>query len=252
MPVPTHGPHCRRLFCHPSRCGDCRQEVFHWGCTCGSRVFFDQLGEPWLTHDCAGKRPLLPLRTYPSGQPPRDPDETNPMLRIKCELCGEKVWRGRMEEHERLVHRWSKKGTGGSIDYDGCRDEETLCRALRQSLKVRVGIERTGDWGLSVVPILRADGVWRDDHLDAYWRAFINFCRWPEWKENARLEVYDTDPALARSDAKRIVLFYRGDKRRLSVLIHCDNEALSGTKVLNKVSLQELYKLRNFGDTLLP
>lgn len=62
-----------------------------------------------------------------------------------------------------------------------------------------------------MVPILRADGAWKDDCLDAYWRAFMNFCRWPEWKENARLEAYDSNPTLDRSDAKRVVLFYNGE-----------------------------------------
>lgn len=251
MPVPTHGPHCRRLFCHPSRCGDCRQEVFYWGCTCGSRVFFDQLGEPWLEHDCARKRPLLPLRPHPPGQPPRDPDETNPMLRIKCELCGEKVRRGWMAEHERRVHRWSKKVAGDPPDFDDCHDEETLCRALMQYLGVRVSIERRGDWGLATVPVMRVDGAWKDDQLDAYWRAFTSFCRWPEWRDDARLEAYDFDPALALSDAKRIVLFYRGDRRQLVVWVKRDNDALARSEVLRGVSLQGLRGVRRLGDAVL-
>lgn len=251
MPVPTHGPHCRTLFCRPSRCGDCRQEVFYWGCSCGSRVFFDDLGEPWPTHECGRKRSILPLRTYPSGQPTHDLDETNPMLLVRCELCGEKVRRGRVEEHERRVHRRAEKVARGRIDFDRCYDEETLCLVLRRSMGVRVSVERKVDWGLSAVPTMRVDGYWSDDHLDAYGRAFTSFCRWPEWKENARLEVYDSNPMVARSDAKRIVLFYRGDRRRLSVFVKFDNEALAHTRILDGVSLWELCGIANFGDALL-
>ena len=130
-------------------------------------------------------------------------------------------------------------------------NEETLCHALRRSLGVRVSIERKGDWGLSMVPILRAEGAWKDDHLDAYWRAFMDFCRWPEWKETARLEVYDSTPTSAGTNTKRIVLFYRGDLRRLSALVTFDNGTPDQSKVLNEVSLQKLYGIRTFGDLLL-
>jgi hypothetical protein len=115
-------------------------------------------------------------------------------------------------------------------------------------LGVRVSIERKEDWDLSAVPIMRVDGVWSDDHLDAYWRTFLNFCRWPKWKENARLEVYDSTPTSARSDMKRIVLFYRGDLRRLSVFVKFDNEAIAHNKLHRDVSLQELCRIRSFGD----
>lgn len=139
----------------------------------------------------------------------------------------------------------------GSIDYDDCHDEETLCRALRQSLRVRVSIERKSDWGLATVPIMRVDGVWKDDHLDAYWRAFVSYCRWPERKENARLEAYDTDPALARSDGKRIVLFYRGDTRQLVVWVKREHDALARSEVLRGVSLQKLRAVQSLGDAAL-
>ncbi len=250
MPVPTHGPQCEKLFCYPSRCADCKQDVFYWGCTCGSRVLFDDLGEPWPTHECGKKRLVVPLRTYPPGQPTRDLDETNPMLRVRCEICGEKVRRGRMEEHKRVVHRRVKKVVAGSLDFDDCYDEEALRKTLSQSLGVRVGIERKGDWGLSSVPTLRVDGSWRDDYLDVYWHAFTRFCRWPVWKENARLEVYDADPALDRWDARRILLFYRSDLRQLSMAVKTENQLRAESKVVSGVSLQEVCRLRTFRDAM--
>jgi hypothetical protein len=49
MGVPTHVAGCRtRLF--PTRCPDCGLPVFYFDCTCGSKVFFDQPGEPWPEH----------------------------------------------------------------------------------------------------------------------------------------------------------------------------------------------------------
>ena len=178
-------------------------------------------------------------------------DENNPMLFVRCELCGEKVRRGRIEEHERVVHRRGKRVVTVSADFDDCFDEESLRQRLGQALGVRVRIERRGDWGLSAVPTIRADGPWSGGHRDAYWRAFTCFCRWPAWKENARLEVYDSNPTLGRIAVKRIVIFYRGDLRRLSMWVKLDNETLARTKVLDGVSLQQLCTVNSFEDALL-
>ena len=52
MNVPLHGKHCR-THTFPTTCNRCGDEVFFFSCTCGSKVFFDQLGWPWLEHDCA-------------------------------------------------------------------------------------------------------------------------------------------------------------------------------------------------------
>jgi len=51
MPVPTHGSGCVKRFCYPTFCPRCRGEVFYWECTCGSKVFFDSLGD-WQEHGC--------------------------------------------------------------------------------------------------------------------------------------------------------------------------------------------------------
>ncbi len=147
MPPPTHGPHCRTIFCYPRACSDCRQEVYYWSCTCGSHVLFDQLGEPWPKHGCARQKRLLPLRPSSHGQRSRPFDETNPMLFVRCELCDKKVRRGRVEEHERVVHRRGQKVAAVAADFDDCYDEDSLRQRLGQALGVRISMERRGDWG---------------------------------------------------------------------------------------------------------
>lgn len=51
MFAPVHGVWCATRT-WPTRCPTCRASVFFFSCDCGSRVFFDQLGPPWPTHDC--------------------------------------------------------------------------------------------------------------------------------------------------------------------------------------------------------
>ena len=251
MPAPTHGPHCRTVACYQSTCKECRQEVYYWSCNCGSQVLFDRLGEPWPLHVCARMRRLLPLR--PSTHPDRNrlPDETNPMLNVPCEFCGDRVRRGRMEEHQRLVHPWRKEVIAGSIDFDDCHDEESLCKKLRQALGARVSIERRADWGLPQVPILRADVHWRDGHQDIYWRAFKRFCQRPSLKYCARLEAYDSSPESARSDAKRLVLFFREDLGRLSMSAKVETQPQAHNEVIDGISLQDLSRVHTLGNVLL-
>lgn len=49
--VPTHGPDCRKVAAHPTRCNRCGLLVVYFECTCGSKVFLDPAvgGSP---HDC--------------------------------------------------------------------------------------------------------------------------------------------------------------------------------------------------------
>ena len=47
--VPTHGPWCATTA-WPTNCPQCGLRVFFFRCTCGSAVFFEQLGHPWPTH----------------------------------------------------------------------------------------------------------------------------------------------------------------------------------------------------------
>lgn len=137
------------------------------------------------------------------------------------------------------------------LDYSQWYSENTLRRELAGSLQVRVSTERIGDWNLPSVPVMSVEGAWSDEHLDAYWRAFCRFCRWPRWKRNARLEVRDPNPLLSGLDAKRLILFYRGDYRRLNMLVNPDNEALACRKQIDNVTVQELCEKQDFGDVML-
>lgn len=46
-----HGRDCNTKTFRTT-CKYCKQEVFFFSCTCGSRVFFDDLGDPWPFHRC--------------------------------------------------------------------------------------------------------------------------------------------------------------------------------------------------------
>lgn len=48
---PAHGAWCgARTW--PTSCPSCSADVFFFMCNCGSKVFFDSLGDPWPRHDC--------------------------------------------------------------------------------------------------------------------------------------------------------------------------------------------------------
>ena len=49
MSVPTHKAGCRTVTWRTA-CQDCGKPVYYFSCSCGSRVFFDSLGEPWPLH----------------------------------------------------------------------------------------------------------------------------------------------------------------------------------------------------------
>lgn len=48
----THGSWCNS-FAYPTRCWHCGNSIYFFGCACGSRVLFDDLGIPWPKHLCA-------------------------------------------------------------------------------------------------------------------------------------------------------------------------------------------------------
>jgi len=54
MPIPTHGPYCR-TYAQPTTCKFCKEQVWFFACNCGSMVFFEQLGAPWLQHFCEAR-----------------------------------------------------------------------------------------------------------------------------------------------------------------------------------------------------
>lgn len=51
MSVPTHGYSCRKVRCYKTSCQYCSSKVYYYECTCGSKVFFDSLGD-WQLHAC--------------------------------------------------------------------------------------------------------------------------------------------------------------------------------------------------------
>lgn len=54
MPIPTHSSFCiSRAF--TTFCPDCRDTVFFFSCNCGSKVYFNDLGEPWPIHRCRNR-----------------------------------------------------------------------------------------------------------------------------------------------------------------------------------------------------
>lgn len=47
----THGWWCNSRT-YPTRCKYCGERVFFFSCSCGSKVFFQELGWPWPEHRC--------------------------------------------------------------------------------------------------------------------------------------------------------------------------------------------------------
>jgi hypothetical protein len=37
---------------YPTKCPDCKRDVFFFSCSCGSKIFFEDLGYPWEQHNC--------------------------------------------------------------------------------------------------------------------------------------------------------------------------------------------------------
>lgn len=122
MPPPTHGEYCQKRRCYPTRCKICDEEIFYWECTCGSKVFFDELGEPWPIHKCIGsqqvrnprklKRPKHHLAQ--SDKQIQNRQQANTVTKavivttkslVKCPICGVDVRNDRLERHEAKVHQ---------------------------------------------------------------------------------------------------------------------------------------------------
>ena len=69
MSVPTHRAGCETRT-WKTNCLDCGKPVYFFACTCGSKVFFDALGDPWPLH--ADSCPIYHARTMiHSGVDPR-------------------------------------------------------------------------------------------------------------------------------------------------------------------------------------
>lgn len=69
MSVPTHQAGCQTVTWRTT-CRDCGKPVFFFSCSCGSKIFFDSLGDPWPLH--TDSCPIYHARTMiHSGVDPR-------------------------------------------------------------------------------------------------------------------------------------------------------------------------------------
>jgi hypothetical protein len=51
MSIPTHSSDCvTKIF--KTNCPDCNSKVFFFSCNCGSKVYFESIGDPWPQHFC--------------------------------------------------------------------------------------------------------------------------------------------------------------------------------------------------------
>lgn len=119
MGVPTHGPRCRTVFSRPARCQTCDGFVYYWGCTCGSRVLFDVVGETWSKHRCAG---ATILKTGPRSSKNKVHSKDNSQPNVKfintytygvlstvCVRCGKSVRNSEWDAHNYYTHGIGKK-----------------------------------------------------------------------------------------------------------------------------------------------
>jgi hypothetical protein len=51
MPIPTHDITCITNSFRTA-CPECKSEVWFFSCSCGSKIFFEELGHPWDQHIC--------------------------------------------------------------------------------------------------------------------------------------------------------------------------------------------------------
>lgn len=51
MSIPTHDITCRTRA-NQIICPDCKEKVWFFSCSCGTKVFFNDLGFPWEKHNC--------------------------------------------------------------------------------------------------------------------------------------------------------------------------------------------------------
>src|ERR1051326_991514 len=68
MPVPGHRPDCSSKLWR-TRCPNCRRTVFFFSCSCGSKVFFEHLGDPWPLHTNCVATPQVEKRVRDHGLP---------------------------------------------------------------------------------------------------------------------------------------------------------------------------------------
>lgn len=119
MAVPTHGPRCQTVFSRPARCQTCDRFAYYWGCTCGSRVLFDVVGESWSKHRCTDASPTKAGSRKPANKKPPGKDKTPNVEFINtytygvlsevCPRCGKSVRKKERQAHDYYTHGVGKK-----------------------------------------------------------------------------------------------------------------------------------------------
>jgi hypothetical protein len=135
-------------------------------------------------------------------------------------------------------------------EYSEWYNEETLRQEVALSLGATVTIVERDAFGLRSVPIMLVNCAWSADHLDFFWRTFCRFCRWPEWKLNARLEVHNSNPTPRKGSATPLELFYRGNMQRLKVWTKPDDKTRPINKEMRVTSLPELCNKPTFDEAI--
>jgi hypothetical protein len=101
MSVPSHGPLCRKIRCYPTVCPTCGEEVYFYKCSCGSKVYFDELSLDWPKHECITE----------NYQEPNTIDEIKDCYKVILyyEIC--KAWKIVCHSKSRKTAHWHFKKT---------------------------------------------------------------------------------------------------------------------------------------------
>ena len=130
MPVPTHGPRCKTLFCKAVTCQYCNTNVYHWSCSCGSNLLFDKLGRPWPQHPCSkAGRPVnvKPLKTYTYG-----------VSSVVCLKCGNTVRKREMDAHNYYTHGLGSPPPGAQVSGKSSAGRRPKAKSKKQAKVKRV------------------------------------------------------------------------------------------------------------------
>lgn len=110
----------------PIRCKICGKEVFYYSCTCGSKVFFDELGPPWPKHNCGSHNKSASVR--PLQWPP------SVRARMSRELAESLEWYGQNWQDLDMTLAEAAFSMSliseGLVSYDQCK--VALLRAIKK------------------------------------------------------------------------------------------------------------------------
>ena len=175
MSVPTHGIGCRtRTF--PTKCKNCGDKVFYFACSCGSKVFFDELGWPWNEHDCdfsksdrewAQSRPRkkdgaggVQVKLLPGVTATRPPDPPGEGWNIDPGVKDEEARRARSRQRNPIEA--VPPGAERTVEITGVVTELAIPVDVYRSLKISrtaigkgfLGALGDGEWGRVTIHVL--------------------------------------------------------------------------------------------------